>query len=169
MSYDIKYRQRAIGYWQDGHSKRATAEVFKISTSTLQRWKSQLKETGELAPKECRETWRKIEPAKLKRFLEENPDAYLKEIADEFDCLDVAILKALRRLKISRKKLPCTRRLTRVFDNALLKRWIAYCQKTSYTLTKAESTSAFIENMPEPREAKRSLQKSADENSSVQI
>jgi len=51
MSYDKKYHQRAIEYWQDGHSKRGTAEVFKVSASTLQNWKSQLKETGTLAAK----------------------------------------------------------------------------------------------------------------------
>lgn len=104
MSYDIKFRRRAISYWNDGHSKRETAEVFKVGTSTLQAWKSQLNETGTLEPKKRIETWRKIDPSKLKEFIESHPDAYLKEIADEFSCSDVAILKALRRLKISRKK-----------------------------------------------------------------
>lgn len=104
MSYDIKFRRRAIEYWNDGHSKRATAEVFKVSTTTLQKWKSQLKETGKLEPKKRRETWRKIEPERLKGYVKEHPDAYLKEIAEEFDCTDVAVLQALRRLKITRKK-----------------------------------------------------------------
>jgi len=78
--------------------------VFKVSASTLQSWKSQLKETGKLEPKKRRETWRKIEPSKLLEYLKQKPDAYLKEIAEEFGCSDVAVLKALRRLKISRKK-----------------------------------------------------------------
>ncbi|MCL2579341.1 MAG: hypothetical protein FWE32_04850, partial [Oscillospiraceae bacterium] len=30
MSYDIKYRQRAMEYWQDGHSKKATMSAFKV-------------------------------------------------------------------------------------------------------------------------------------------
>ena len=104
MSYDIKIRLRAIEYWDDGHSKRATAEVFKVSTTTLQKWKSQLKETGNLEPKKRRETWRKIEPVRLKEYLKQHPDAYLKEIAEEFGCSDVVVLQAFRRLKISRKK-----------------------------------------------------------------
>jgi len=104
MSYDIKYRRRAIEYWNDGHSKKETAEVFKVGTTTLQKWKSQLKETGNLEPKKRRETWRKIDPVRLSAFLKEHPDAYLKEIAEEFGCSDVAVLKALRRLKITRKK-----------------------------------------------------------------
>ena len=31
MSYDKKYRQRAMEYWSAGHNKRATAEVFKVT------------------------------------------------------------------------------------------------------------------------------------------
>lgn len=104
MSYDIKYRQRAKEHLSEGNSYRKTAVVFRVSTSTLQKWKSQLKETGELNPKKRRETWKKIDPNKLKKYLEEHPDAYLKEIAVEFACTDVAVLKAFRRLKISRKK-----------------------------------------------------------------
>jgi len=104
MSYDIKYRRRAIEYWNDGHSKRATAETFKVSTSTLQAWKSQLKETGSLAPKKRIETWRKIDPEKLRKYVEDHPDAYLREIAEVFNCVISAVEKALKRLKISRKK-----------------------------------------------------------------
>ena len=104
MSYDVKYRRRAIEYWRDGHSKRETADVFKVSHFTLQKWKSQLKETGNLEPKKRKETWRKIEPSKLKEYVEQHPDDYLSEIAKEFGCSDVAVIKALRRLKITRKK-----------------------------------------------------------------
>ena len=104
MSYDIKFRERAIAYWNNGHTKSQTAEVFKVSPSALQDWKSQLKEIGNLKPKKRRETWRKIEPEKFLRFIKENPDAYLREIAEEFNCTNHAVEKALKRLKISRKK-----------------------------------------------------------------
>jgi len=104
MAYDIKYRRRAIDYWSEGNSKRKTAELFKVSTFTLQQWKSKLKETGTLAPKKRKETWRKIDPVKLKKYVEEHPDAYLREIAAEFDCSIHAVEKALARLNISRKK-----------------------------------------------------------------
>jgi len=107
MAYDIKYRRRALDYMAEGHTFRATAEIFKVSTSTLQEWKSQLKETGDLAPKKRRETWRKIDPQKLSEYVEAHPDAYLKEIASAFGCWVSAVEKALRRLKISRKKNGC--------------------------------------------------------------
>jgi len=104
MGYDIKFRRRAIEYWNEGNTKRKTATVFNISATTLQKWKSMLKNTGKLEDNKRKESWKKIDPVKLKEYIKENPDAYLKEIAEEFNCSDVAVLKALRRLKISRKK-----------------------------------------------------------------
>jgi len=104
MSYDIKFRERAIEYWQEGHTQRATAAVFKVNPGTLQKWKSQLAKSGSLTPKKRRKSWRKIDPTRLAEYVSQHPDAYLKEIAQEFNCTDVAILIALRRLKITRKK-----------------------------------------------------------------
>jgi transposase len=104
MGYDKKYRQRAIEYWGEGNNKRKTAEVFKVSPTTLQKWKSTLKETGTLETKNRKETWRKIEPAKLSEYVAANPYAYLREIAAEFGCTVHAVEKALARLKITRKK-----------------------------------------------------------------
>ena len=104
MAYDIKFRSRALDYLSEGHTHRETAAVFGISTYTLSKWKSQLKETGTLAPKKRKETWRKIDPERLQKYNEEHADAYLREIAEEFGCSDVALTKAFRRLKISRKK-----------------------------------------------------------------
>jgi transposase len=110
MSYDIKFRQKAISYWQEGHSKQETAAVFGVGTTTLQTWKSQLNETGSLAPKKRKETWRKIDPVKLREFVAENPDAYQHEIAEAFGVRLFAIQKALKRLGITRKKNRSTRK-----------------------------------------------------------
>lgn len=104
MAYEEKYRRRAVDYWGEGNSKRKTAEVFKVSTSTLQRWKSKLKDTGTLAPMERKRPWRKIDPIKLEEYVEKNPDAYLREIATEFSCTIHAVEKALKSLKTTRKK-----------------------------------------------------------------
>ena len=93
-----------MSYMSEGHSYAETAEVFKVNSSTLLKWKSRLKESGKIETRKRRETWRKIDPDRLVKYLEEYPDAYLKEMAEEFHCSDVAILKALRRLKITRKK-----------------------------------------------------------------
>jgi transposase len=67
-------------------------------------WKSLLNETGSLAPKKRETPWRKIDPVKLKEYIEKNPDAYLREMAEAFNCRIYAVQKALKRLKITRKK-----------------------------------------------------------------
>jgi len=110
MSYGIKYRRRAIEYWDEGHTKEETAAVFGIGTSTLQTWKSKLKKTGTLEAKKRKETWRKIDPEKLRKYVEEHPDAYQHEIATAFGVRLYAIQKALKRLKITRKKNDSIRR-----------------------------------------------------------
>ena len=104
MAYDATFRERALAYWADGHTKQETALVFKVNPDTLQKWKKQYEETGNLESKSRRETWRKIDPDRLVTYLDEHPDSYLREVAEVFNCSDVAILKAMRRLKITRKK-----------------------------------------------------------------
>ena len=84
MSYDIKYRERVIEYMNEGYTQKETAATFKVSTSTLWEWKSQLNETGTLSPKKRKGTWRKIDPDKLRKYVEEHPDSYQHEIATAF-------------------------------------------------------------------------------------
>ena len=104
MSYDIKFRQKVMDYMSAGHTQRETAQVFGISTATLWGWKSQLDETGHLSPKKRETAWRKIDPDKLRQFVAEHPDAYQHEMAAHFGVRLYAIQKALKRLKITRKK-----------------------------------------------------------------
>jgi len=104
MGYDIKFRQRVIDYLSEGHTEKETAATFKVSTFTIWKWKSMLNESGTLAPKKRKETWRKIDPEKLCKYVEEHPDAYQHEIAAAFGVRLFAIQKALKRLGITRKK-----------------------------------------------------------------
>jgi len=104
MGYDIKYRQRVIDFLNEGHTERETAKVFKVSTSTIWKWKSKLNETGTLAPKKRKGTWRKIDPEKLRAYVKTNPDAYQHEMAAAFGVRLFAIQRALKRLGLTRKK-----------------------------------------------------------------
>ena len=47
---------------------------------------------------------RKVDRDKLKNYLETHPDAYLTEIASEFDCHPTAIHYALKAMGYTRKK-----------------------------------------------------------------
>ena len=91
-------------YMDEGHTQREAAATFKVSTSTVWEWKSKLKETGELTSKKRKETWKKIDPERLTKYVEEHPDAYQHEMAEAFGVSLHAIQKALKRLEITRKK-----------------------------------------------------------------
>ncbi len=104
MSYPVKYRERVIEYRQDGHTLEETSRIFKIAISTIRKWENQIKETGNLTPKVPKRSFKKIDPSKLEAYVAQYPDAYQKEIAREFGCAPSAIQKALKRLKITRKK-----------------------------------------------------------------
>ena len=71
---------------------------------TLTRWIKRDKERKLEGIKKPVRKPKKIYPDKLVKYINENPDAYLSEIAQEFNCTHVALLKALRKLGITRKK-----------------------------------------------------------------
>ena len=104
MSYTREYRERTIEYRQAGHTLEETHQVFKVCISTIREWEQQLKETGDLEKKELHRSFRKIDPEKLKGYVEEHPDAYQSEMAQAFGCSESGIRDALRRHKITRKK-----------------------------------------------------------------
>ena len=104
MSYSKEYRERTIGYRQAGHTLEQTHQVFKVSISTIREWETRLKETGDLEKNELHRNFRKIDPEKLKAYVEEHPDAYQWELAEVFGCSESGIRDALRRYKITRKK-----------------------------------------------------------------
>ena len=106
MSYPEKYRIRTLEYRREGHTLEETSKVFKVAVVTIREWEKQLKEEGNLRQHTGIRPFKKIDPKKLRDFIKARPDAYLSEIADEFGCSATAITKALKRLKISRKKKP---------------------------------------------------------------
>lgn len=75
-----------------------------MAISTIQKWKKQLEVEGNLKNKPLNRGFKKINPEKLQEYIKKHPDAYLKEIAQEFNCSDMAVHYALKRLKITRKK-----------------------------------------------------------------
>lgn len=104
MSYSTDYRKRTIEYREEGHTLEETHEVFRVSISAIRKWEKQWKEKGSLAPAPLVRRYKKIDPEKLRKYVQEHPDAYPKEIAKEFGCCETAIRKAFDRLGITRKK-----------------------------------------------------------------
>ena len=85
-------------------------EAFGIPPETYYIWKERL-ESGYYDIKIVRERKRKIDKDELKRAIAEKPDAYLRELAEKFECTETAVFYALEKLKITRKKslLPITK------------------------------------------------------------
>lgn len=108
MSYPEKYRIRTLEYRREGHTLEQTSRVFKIAVITIREWEKQLREEGNLRKHPVKRPFKKIDPEKLEQYVKANPDAYLREIASIFKCSETAISKALKRLKITRKKRPNT-------------------------------------------------------------
>ena len=104
MAYDERFRKQVLKYLGKGHTQRETQEVFGVGMTTMKQWKKQWEETGSLAKKELKRSFKKVDPQKLKAYIQEHPDAYLKEIGKVFECSGQAIGKALKKQKLTRKK-----------------------------------------------------------------
>lgn len=105
MAYSIDYRKRVMEYLEEGHTQAETREVFKVGTSTIKEWKKLLSETGELKKRELNRTARIFEADKLQAYIEEYPQALLKDIAEHFGGSTSGAADALERGKITLKKL----------------------------------------------------------------
>ena len=95
--------RRAVVYKNEGHTFKELKDTFNIPSETYYQWKEKLK-NGYDGKKVFRERSRKIDKEKLKKAMEEKPDAYLYELALLFDCSPQAVFLMLDRLKITRKK-----------------------------------------------------------------
>lgn len=103
-SYGIDFRNRVINYVKTGHSKKETCQLFGISTNTLYLWEKQFKEHGHLERQKRKPSPRKLPLDTLQAFVNQYPDAFLREIAEHFDCSIPSVWAALKKLNITLKK-----------------------------------------------------------------
>ena len=105
MAKSIDFRKRVLEFYIDeGHTIRETASVFKISKTTIESWESLFAETGSLEKRPLNRTFKKIDPEKLKAYVNEHVSDTLNEIAKHFDCSIHAVDQSLRKHKITYKK-----------------------------------------------------------------
>jgi transposase len=102
--YSVDLRSRVTDFIKEGHTQAETREVFKVGTTTIKRWLSLLSETGSLEPKELDRSPSKFESEKLNAYIEENPNALLKDVAGKFDGSISGAFYACEREKITLKK-----------------------------------------------------------------
>ena len=105
MAYSIDYKRRAVAYKQEGHTFKQLREAFGIPSETYYDWKKKL-ESGYYEAKTKQERNRKIDKDMLRQAVAQKPDAYLKELAEQFNCTASAVFYALEKLHMTRKKRP---------------------------------------------------------------
>ena len=104
MAYSEDLRSRVIDYINQGNSQEKASYIFNVGTSTITRWLTLLSETGSLAKRPLNRTAPKFESEKLNAYIEENPDALLREVAEHFGGSITGAFYALEREKITLKK-----------------------------------------------------------------
>lgn len=99
MTYGIDFRERVVSYVQSGHTRKETCALFGISPNTLPLWEKQLEKEGHLnrKPRSCNP--RKLPLDRLEHYVEEHPDAFLREIAEHFNCSIPFVWAALKKVK----------------------------------------------------------------------
>jgi len=104
MAYDKKFREKVMMFLDKGNTAVKAHEIFGVSRSTMREWKKIQVETGKLEKRPLDRTPSKICPIKLQAYITENPESYLREIAEEFNCTEPAVFYALKRINVTRKK-----------------------------------------------------------------
>lgn len=100
MTYSLDLRKKVLSFVSDGGSKSEAVRLFKISRDTLYRWLN----ADDLRPKKPGLRHRKIDKAALKKHTEEHPDMFLHERAEVFGVHTSSISRALKTLKIVKKR-----------------------------------------------------------------
>jgi transposase len=104
MAYSVDLRSRVIDFIRAGNTQKEASVVFKVGTSTIKGWLALLSETGSLEKRPLNRTSPKFESEKLNAYIENNPNALLKDIASHFGGSISGADTALRREKITYKK-----------------------------------------------------------------
>jgi transposase len=93
-----------IEYINKGNTQEAASITFNVGTSTITRWLALLSETGSLEKRPLNRIAPKFESERIQSYIEENPDALLKDVAEHFGGSITGAFYALEREKITLKK-----------------------------------------------------------------
>jgi transposase len=104
MAYSLDLIRRVIDFIKADKTQEETSKIFNVGTATIQRWLALLSETGSLEKRPLNRSASKFESEKLTAYIEENPNALLKDIAEHFGGSTTGAFYALEREKITYKK-----------------------------------------------------------------
>lgn len=104
MAYSLDLRRRALTLLSQDYKIEEVSNLLNIGTATLWRWKAREKQGNLEASYPKTRDFYKIDEAKLRQFISDNPDAYQHEIAEALGVTRTGVQYALARLGITRKK-----------------------------------------------------------------
>jgi transposase len=98
MSYSIDLRKRCVKYYTSGHTKKETSRAFQVGTATVSRWRAEFRDNGL-----WKNTYKidsripsKLKHEELKIYVDEHPDAFLREIVLVFGASKEGVRNALK-------------------------------------------------------------------------
>ncbi|MDA0780692.1 MAG: IS630 transposase-related protein [Rickettsiales bacterium] len=98
MSYSLDLRQKVVLYVNSGYSQVSAAKVFGLGESTVRRWISRNKETGDVRPLPHGGGFSsKINAADFKQYVADNPDKTLHEMGEFFGISHEGVAYNLRK------------------------------------------------------------------------
>ena len=107
MAYDIKFKEKTLEILAKLNGNvLQTSKLLNLNYRTVFRWKETAERGESLIHKSGGKRVEKINPEKLKEYVDKNPDKYLYEIAREFNCSTTGIFDALKKLGYTNKKKP---------------------------------------------------------------
>ena len=102
--YSVDLRERVINHIKLGNDQLTTSKVFKISKSSVSRWWIRYQTEGVITPKPRLGSKGKIDPAKLRIYVEAHENKTLAEIGAVFSASICSIYRRLKKLGFSYKK-----------------------------------------------------------------
>lgn len=103
-AYSLDFRELVVSYVEEGHTQAETARQFKLHPDTVGRWIKLKKTTGSLRAVPVPRSPHKLPLEPLEKYVKKHPDAFLREIAEHFNCGKDAVARALKKLGFKRKK-----------------------------------------------------------------
>jgi len=104
--YSTDLRIRVIERIKSGETQISTSRLYKVSTSAVSRWWNRYKNSKIVSAKPRLGSKGKVDPEKLKKYIESNPDTNLKNLGILFGVSACAIHNRLKAMGFSYKKKP---------------------------------------------------------------
>lgn len=104
IAYSIDLKSRVIEHIKSGNSQKSTSQIFKVSTSAINRWWIRYKVEGVFTSKARQGSKGKVNAESLKNFVQDNGDKTLLDIGNYFGVSACSIYRRLKKLGFSYKK-----------------------------------------------------------------